>query len=181
MRPSGLTRALALIMIAITVTVFPATTVRSSDGALGATSAGNARFEGRVFGADGVSPRPGVVVALFDEGSGGVFRSDPTDEAGAFRIDAAPAGSYAVVTEAPEGSFLAGDNVELASGTNRPLSLTLTATPPTRSLAPGQTQSGQKSGPSAAVKWGITGGIALAALFLINELTDDSEETASDF
>jgi hypothetical protein len=145
-----------------------------------AWSSENALFSGRVFQADGASPHVGVVVALFDDESGKVFRSQPTDDDGAFSIDAAPAGSYAVVTETPEGAFLAGEEIQLEQGANRPLSLTLTSTPPAGTLAPAQA-SGSKSGMSAAVKWGITGGIVLAALFVIDDLTEDTEKTASDF
>jgi hypothetical protein len=178
MKPTGLRRAVALTTIAITVAALPATTVWSSDAML--HDADGARFEGRVFRSDGVSPRPEVVVALYDEESGDVFRSGPTDESGGFRIAGAPPGTYALVTEASEGAFLAGENVELAAGANRPVSLTLTDNPPVRNLAPGQT-SGQKSGPSTLVKWIIAGGIIVAGLFVINELTDDGESNASDF
>jgi hypothetical protein len=75
---------------------------------------------------------------------------------------------------------LAGEEIRLEQGANRPLSLTLTSTPPAGTLAPAQA-SGSKSGMSAAVKWGITGGIVLAALFVIDDLTEDTEKTASDF
>ena len=171
MRPIGLRRGLALMLIATTGSMLLITSAWPSENAL---------FAGRVFQPDGVSPRVGVVVALFDDESGKVFRSQPTDDEGAFSIDSAPAGSYAVVTEAPEGAFMAGEEVQLEQGANRPLSLTLTSTPPAGTLAPAQA-SGSKSGLSAPVKWGITGGIIIAALFVIDDLSEDKEETASDF
>jgi hypothetical protein len=99
-------------------------------GAWGASSP--ATFRGRVLDADGVTPRTGVVVALYDPRTEGVVRSTPTDARGSFRIEGAAAGSYALLAETPQGAFLAAGEVRLSPGENRPLSLALQPTPPIR-------------------------------------------------
>jgi hypothetical protein len=73
MRPMGLRCGLALMLIATTGSMLLVTIAWSSENAL---------FSGRVFQADGASPHVGVVVALFDDESGKVFRSQPTDDDG---------------------------------------------------------------------------------------------------
>jgi hypothetical protein len=97
-------------------------------GAWGASSP--ATFRGRVLDADGVTPRTGVVVALYDARTEVVVRSTPTDARGSFRIEGAAAGSYALLAETPQGAFLAAGEVRLSPGENRPLSLALQPTPP---------------------------------------------------
>jgi hypothetical protein len=82
-------------------------------------------LSGRVVAQNGADPRPGVVVTLFEPATERAFHSSPTDAKGAFSIDSAPAGSYSLVVETPEGAFLASDNLQLAPGVNRPLSLAL--------------------------------------------------------
>jgi hypothetical protein len=160
------------MLILTTGTLLTAAPVRSSE---------NAVFTGRVFQPDGVSPRTGVVVALYDDDSGEIFRSPPTDDEGTFRVDSAPAGSYRVVTETTEGVFATDGELTLGEGANRPLALTLTSTPPATPLAPAAETSGTKTGPSKTVKWLIAGGIIATTLFVFHEMTVDKEETSSDF
>jgi hypothetical protein len=71
-------------------------------------------LSGRVLTQNGTDPRPGVVVALVEPATERAYRSSPTDARGAFSIDAAPAGDYALLVEAPEGAFLASSRMQLA-------------------------------------------------------------------
>ena len=52
-----------------------------------ASSAPGGVVTGKVLADDGVTPRAGVVVALFDPDTSAEFRSAPTDAAGAFRVE----------------------------------------------------------------------------------------------
>jgi hypothetical protein len=132
---------------------------------------------------------------LVEPASEKAFRSAPTDARGAFTIDTAPAGSYALVVEAPEGAFLAADNVQLAPGINRPLSLALKpgkqdqppapAPTPAPSPAPAPTDTttppaAKKSTVPTWAKWVIAGGIIVGGAIIIDAVTSDSDE-ASEF
>jgi len=152
----------------------------TSSGALLAGSPST--LTGRVLTQNGADPRAGVVVTLIEPVSERAFRSSPTDARGAFTIDAAPAGSYALVVEAPEGAFLAASNLQLAPGLNSPLSLALKpgkqAQPPAQ--APPQDANAKKKGalPTWA-KWVIAGGIVVGAAIIIDAVT--SSDDASTF
>lgn len=136
-------------------------------------------FTGRVVQADGVSPRTGAVVALFDGRSDLTFRSEPTRGDGAFRIDQAPAGSYGVIVETDQGAFALAQPMSLAPGANTPLALKLSAQA-TDDSAPVTTASKDQFPPWA--KWVIVGVISAAALLVINDLSEDKdEEPASPF
>ena len=137
-----------------------------------------ARFTGKVLRPDGVTPRSGVIVTLVDAESHESFRSQPTDDYGTFRLNAAPAGTYNVVAEAVEGGYLAGRAVTLQSGTNRPISLTLNGTKPNFQTSTSTGQGGGKGIPDW-VKLALIGGISLGAAFVINEVTEDTSENAS--
>ena len=134
---------------------------------------GTAEFAGRVFRSDGITPRPGVVVALYDPTSDQTYRSRPTSDEGNFRISDAPAGRYALLAETGEVAYLASDEVELQAGANRPLALTLQTAPGYQ--ATGQQQSGMKTW----VKWVITGVISATALYLIYDVTKESDASPS--
>jgi hypothetical protein len=154
-------RALALFLAATTALLFvPAP----------ALAAGEAEFAGRVFDADGATPRPGVVVTLFDAVSEETVSSEPTNDEGTFRIEQAPAGTYQLVAETSEGAFLAEVPVELQPGANRPLSLTLKVAP----AMEGTTGSKMKTWKKGL----IAGAIAVSALFLINEVTDEADASS---
>jgi hypothetical protein len=142
---------------------------------------GNADFSGRVYQPDGVAVRADVVVILLDIDRGKEFRSAPTTEDGAFRITSAPAGSYTVVIESPEGAFLAADSLELASGANRPLALRLDASAKGPRSLPGLAQTSSNSGMATWAKWIIVGGIGIASVIVINEVTDDDDPPSSPF
>ena len=143
----------------------------SSSGAVLAGS--SSTLTGRVVTQNGSDPRAGVVVTLIEPVSERAFRSSPTDERGAFTIDAAPTGSYALVVEAPEGAFLAASNLQLAPGVNRPVSLALKPgkadEAPAGSTAP---PTGRKKGAVPIwAKWVIAGGVVVGAAIIVNAVT----------
>ena len=88
-----------------------------------------ASLSGRVFQADGITPRTGVTVSLVDDTTEGMWRSEPTRDNGGFRIEQAPAGSYTLVVETQEGAFISPEPVALQPGTNQPLALALNSSP----------------------------------------------------
>jgi hypothetical protein len=137
---------------------------------------------GRVLGANGADPRPGVTVTLVDPASEQTYKSSPTDARGAFAIASAPAGSYALVVEAQEGAFLASNNLQLAPGVNRPVSLALKpgkqgdAPPATPAPAP---TTAKKSGVPTWAKWVIAGGIVVGAAIVVDAVTSNPSEASS--
>jgi hypothetical protein len=139
-----------------------------------APAADAAVLTGKVFQADGHTPRTGVVIHLVDPATERDFGSQPTRADGAFRITEAPAGTYRVLAETERGAFLAERAVTVEAGANRPVSLTLsqtTADPGATAAAPG--------GLPTWGKWAIAGGIVLAALFVIDSVTEDEDQPAS--
>jgi hypothetical protein len=135
---------------------------------------------GRVLADNGADPRVGVVVALVGTDAKMVYRSQPTDERGGFRVDAPAAGSYSVLVEAPEGAFLASNGLQLAPGMNRPVSLALkpgreegapAGTPPARSR--------NKGALPTWAKWVIAGGIVVGAAVIVDAVTKQDKEASS--
>ena len=137
-------------------------------------------FSGKVLGAGGTTPREGVIVRLVGATPDTSYAAQPTGDDGAFRLEGAPAGSYRVVAEATEGAYLAADGFELAAGANRPVALTLAQATPdfqtTGSTTSGSTATG---GLPTWAKWTIVGGIALVALWAIDSVTEDEDETVA--
>jgi hypothetical protein len=144
---------------------------------LPALAGSNAVFRGRVLEADGVNPRPGVVVALVNGNDGKTFESAPADDRGYFRIDSAPAGTYAVVARASEGAFLAADAMTLNAGANKPVALSLKA-----NAAEGGTGTTNPQQDKIApwLKWVIVGGIVVGAIVVADAITKE-ETPASGF
>ncbi|HKQ62047.1 MAG TPA: carboxypeptidase-like regulatory domain-containing protein [Candidatus Polarisedimenticolaceae bacterium] len=142
-------------------------------------------FTGRIVGGDGVSPRAGVVVALLDLERRETYRSGPSDDGGVFRLASAPAGTYRLVAEAPEGAFVSPATVKLVAGDNRPVSVALQAEPPTPPPPPPPPPSTppapapKKSGLPGWAKGTIAGAIGVAAIFVIDDVSKDEEENAS--
>jgi Carboxypeptidase regulatory-like domain len=159
------------------VLVFGLVTLTSS-GLLAAGT--DASLTGRVLTQNGADPRPGVVVTLVEPTSERTYRSSPTDARGAFAIDAAPAGDYALLVEAPEGAFLASSHLQLAPGVNRPVSLALKpgreGEPPAGSTPPADVKRG---GPPTWAKWVIAGAIVVGAAIVVDAVTKNDE--ASNF
>jgi hypothetical protein len=145
---------------------------------LPATRAGvGASLSGRVFHADGMTPRSGVTVSLVDDGGNRTAQSHPTNGDGTFLIADASVGTYNLVVEAPEGAFVAPQPVALHSGANRPLALSVQAAQPNYQQQPGLGGGSSARGLPTWAKWVIAGGIAVVALVVIAEVND--EETPS--
>jgi hypothetical protein len=145
---------------------------------LPAVAASNALFRGRVLDADGVTPRAGVVVALLDVEKKQSFESAPADDRGYFRIDAAPAGSYAVVARAKEGAFLAASSVALSPGENKPLALSLKSAGSGGAAGGGGAAAATRTAISTWMKWVIVGGIAVGSL-VVADAVSKSENPSS--
>jgi hypothetical protein len=140
-------------------------------------------IEGRVLTGASGDPRSGVVVMLVDDASKATYRSASTDERGAFKIEGAAPGTYQLLVDAPEGAFLAASRMNVRSGPNRRVSLTL------------KERSGERSGgraegdaPKAAPasgelrtweKWLIAGGVLAGSLLVVNEVTEDEGKASA--
>jgi len=162
------------------VSIFGLVTMTSS----GLVQAGSSStLSGRVITQDGAGPRAGVVVTLVEPSAEKAYRSSPTDARGAFTIDAAPAGNYAVVVEAPEGAFLASSHLQLAPGVNRPVSLALKpgkqGEPPAGSTPP--PAAAPKSTTPTWAKWVIAGAVIVGAAIVVDAVTSDGNNEASSF
>lgn len=165
MNPAPCRGALALtLVLAISLFLLPAP-VRA---------AGEAELAGRVLQPDGITPRPGVVVTLFDPATDRTYSSQPTSTEGAFHIEQAPAGTYNLVAETEGGAYLAADELALEEGSNPPLALTL-------QTAPAQTTGQQQSNMKPWAKWLIAGSIAVVGLVLIYEVTKEAEDETSPY
>jgi hypothetical protein len=142
------------------------------------TWADNAVFTGKVLESDPPAPKADVVITLVDPASEQTFSSQKTGTDGLFRVDNAPAGSYRVVAETPEGAYLAADAVDLSAGQNRPVSLTLSgAAPNYQSTAGAGGQQAQGGGLPTWAKWVIVGGIVVIGAAAVASVTDDDDET----
>ena len=137
-------------------------------------------FSGKVLGAGGTSPREGVTVRLVGATPETSYAAQPTGGDGAFRLEGAPPGSYRVVAEAAEGAYLAADGFELAAGANHPVALTLAqASPSFQTTGSTTTGAAPAGGLPTWAKWTIVGGIALVALWAIDSVTEDEDETVA--
>lgn len=135
---------------------------------------------GRVLASNGADPRAGVVVTLVDTAAETTYRSAPTDAKGAFAIATAPSGSYALLVETPEGAFLASNNLQLAPGANRPVSLALK--PGKQGQAPAGAPAptgGKQGGVPTWAKWVIAGGIVVGAAIVVDAVTSDTKEAST--
>jgi hypothetical protein len=162
-RLTGSTLIMALILMSILPTVF-ATEIP-----------GNAIFQGRVVAEDGVSPIEGVVIKLAMRETGTLYSSSPSNRDGAFRLDTAPEGTYAVLAQAADGAYLAAESIQLKSGQNQQVAVMIR---PQAELAPAQ------GGASSLPLWGkivIGGTLTLAALAIIDGVSNDSEPAATPF
>ncbi|NIM01263.1 MAG: hypothetical protein GTO30_10430 [Acidobacteria bacterium] len=127
----------------------------------------DALLAGRVMETDGFTPRSGVVVALVDEESRTIYRSEPTDQDGTFRIDTAPAGGYKLLAETDDGAFLASNDFQLGAGENKPVALKLTPGASNSTIAPGQAGAG-----ASWWQWAIAGSIIILGLLVVSDASE---------
>lgn len=130
-----------------------------------------ASWGGRVFEADRVTPRSGVVISLVDA-SRKELRSVPTRADGGFALEGAP-GSYTLRVETEEGAFLSGEPVTLNAGVNKPMALALDRIDGKKDFGLGD------EGVSRRTEWIIAGAVTVFALFVLFEITDDDGEPAA--
>ena len=127
----------------------------------------DAMLSGRVMETDGFTPRSGVVVALVDEESRTIYRSEPTNEEGAFQIESAPAGGYKLLAETDQGAFLASNDFKLVEGDNKPVALKLTPGASNSTIAPGQAGAG-----ASWWQWAIAGTIVVLGLLVVSDASE---------
>jgi len=163
---SPLTRRLLAFHLAIATFVFASI--------VPVVHAENALLSGRVMETDGFTPRSGVVVALVDNENRLVYRSEPTNDEGAFQINSAPAGDYKLLAETDEGAFLASSDFQLASGENKPVALKLTpgGHGSNATIAPGQ--AGASPG-SSWWQWAIAGTIIVLGLLVVANASETTK------
>ena len=165
---SPLSRRLLAFHLAVATFVFA--------GLVPLQAADNALLTGRVTESDGFTPRDGVVVALVDNDNRLVYRSEPTGDDGAFRIDSAPAGGYYLLAETGDGAFLASDDFSVAAGANEPVALKLTPAQNSNvTMAPAQASAGSTSW----WQWAIAGTIVVAGLLVVNDAGSSDEQQSS--
>ena len=148
-------------------------------GLVPVAAASPAELGGRVLDVAGGSPASAVTVHLVDAqgATPTITASAMTSDDGSFAILDAPAGDYRLLVETPAGSYLAPGQVTLDEGRNRPLALTIGNAARDHGFGSETAQ-----GLSTWGTWAIAGAIGVAALFVINEVTDDGgEDPASAF
>lgn len=168
MTPSISRRVLALTLVLFTATVSVVTPVAAAEQAI---------FSGRVLNPDGITPRGGVVVSLLNVESRELFSSPPTGDEGAFRIETAPAGSYQLAAETPEGAFVASEALELQAGANKPLAFKLAPGTANPSLAPARSGGGDRP----MWKYIVGGLVFIGAVFAIDDSGKNVESPDSAF
>jgi len=115
---AGFGRRLAALGLAVSLSGLPL--------CLGQTSRDAAGFlTGRIFLADGVTPRSGVVVKAANLETSQVFASVRTDRAGRYTFPALPVGRYQVAVEAQEGLYVNQDRVPVLQSRKTLFSLAL--------------------------------------------------------
>jgi hypothetical protein len=159
-------RPLAAVLVAVCSTFLSLPPVLAMD----------ASFSGRVFEADGMTPRSGVTVNLIKGEGESIYTSSATSADGTFVIEAAPAGSYSLLVDSGQEAFLSPEPLELQSGVNKPLALTLNASRgETR-----QTGLGSARPMKPWLKWTTVGLISVTALYVGHRVLK-SETGGSEF
>ncbi len=92
---------------------------------LGQTLKSAGSLTGRIFAADGVTPRTGVVVKVANLATSQIFTSVKTDGAGRYALPTLPAGQYQVAVESREGLYVNQDRVPVVQGRKTLFSLAL--------------------------------------------------------
>jgi len=91
----------------------------------GQTAASSGLLTGRIFVADGVTPRPGVVVKAANLSTSQVFASTQTDKSGRYAFADLPSGRYQIAVETGEGLYVNQDRVPVLQGRKTLFSLAL--------------------------------------------------------
>ena len=83
---------------------------------------------GRIFLADGVTPRGGVVVKAANLSTSQVYESSETDRSGHYAFPKLPSGQYQVAVEAGEGLYVNAEHVPVVQGRKTLFSMSLSPT-----------------------------------------------------
>ena len=83
---------------------------------------------GRIFLADGVTPRSGVVVKVANLSTSQVFDSAQTDKSGRYALSTLPSGQYQVAVQAAEGLYVNPDRIPVLQGRKTLFSMALNPT-----------------------------------------------------
>jgi len=80
---------------------------------------------GRIFRADGVTPRSGVVVKVANLSTSQIFDSAQTDKSGRYALGSLPSGQYQVAVQAGEGLYVNPDRIPVIQGRKTLFSMAL--------------------------------------------------------
>jgi carboxypeptidase family protein len=80
---------------------------------------------GRIFLADGVTPRSGVVVKVANLTTSQIFDSSQTDRSGRYALASLPSGQYQVAVQAGEGLYVNPDRIPVIQGRKTLFSMAL--------------------------------------------------------
>jgi hypothetical protein len=80
---------------------------------------------GRIFLADGVTPRSGVVVKVANLTTSEIFDSAQTDKSGRYALGSLPSGQYQVAVQAGEGLYVNPDRIPVIQGRKTLFSMAL--------------------------------------------------------
>ena len=114
---AGIGRRLAAVSVAVMMSGIPLSfsqTVRAA-GAL----------TGRIFLADGVTPRSGVVVKVANLSTSQIFASSQTDRSGHYALSSLPSGQYQVAVQTGEGLYVNPDRIPVIQGRKTLFSMAL--------------------------------------------------------
>ena len=119
-RSAGVGRRLAALAVAVSMSGVPVCFGQSF------RSAGT--LTGRIFLADGVTPRSGVVVKAANLSTSQIFQSIETDRSGHYAFADLPSGQYQVAVAAGEGLYVNGERVPVIQGRKTLFSMALNPT-----------------------------------------------------
>ena len=105
---AGIGRRLAAATVAVSMSGVPV--------CFGQTVRSAGTLTGRIFLADGVTPRSGVVVKVANLSTSQVFASTQTDRSGHYALSTLPSGQYEVAVEAGEGLYVSQERVPVIQG-----------------------------------------------------------------
>lgn len=116
-------------------------------------------------------------VALVADSDGAVYRSEALQPDGSFIVEA-PVGSYSVLAGTPAAAYLADQSVQVSEGVNPAVAIRING-----KQDPGEGGAGGAGGGGMGGwgTWLIVGAIAVAAYFVLDDVTEDLEEDASPF
>lgn len=163
--------ASCFLITSLALSFLPAgtSTLRAQEGVAGQGSQ-SATIEGRVFGADRVTPIQGAVVRAVRGDGAQVYSSLPTDPKGNFSLTNLVPGSYDIVVELADGVFVVERILSISQAKTYSLSLATVPAENVEKRVPavdrpvkGYAWTLEGKGPKAGGFWRTPGGIAIIA------------------